>query len=75
MKGEMNRREFVQLAGLAGATAATTGAVCVEPLLALQRNYAPGADAAERELVLRAVDAAKSAGAIYADARITRLNE
>ena len=35
---------------------------------------APGPDAAERELVLLALDAARSAGASYADARIMRGN-
>jgi len=70
---EIGRREFVQLAGLAGAGIATTGTAGLEPLLAFQQNSAPGPDAAEKELALRAIDAAKSAGAAYADARITRI--
>jgi TldD protein len=71
---EIGRREFVQLAGLAGAGLAVTRAGGLEPLLAFQQSAAaPGPDAAEKELVLRAIDAARSAGAAYADARITRL--
>jgi TldD protein len=69
----IGRREFVRLAGLAGAGVAITHAGGLEPLLALQQRTAPGPDAAEKELVLLAIDAAKSAGASYADARITRL--
>ena len=37
-----------------------------------QTPQAPGPDTAERDLVLLALDAARSAGAAYADARITR---
>lgn len=70
----IGRREFIQLTGTAGAGLAVTGAG-LEPVLALQREVAPGPDAAEKELVLRAIDAAKSAGASYADARITRRND
>jgi TldD protein len=73
-KSEIGRREFVQLAGLAGAGLVATRGESLEPLLAFQQSTAPAADAAEKELVLRAIDAAKSAGAAYADARITRLN-
>src|SRR5262245_15783928 len=69
-KTEIGRREFVQIAGLAGAGIAATG---LEPLLAFQQSAAPGPDAAEKELVLRAIDAAKAAGASYADARISRI--
>jgi len=69
----IGRREFVRLAGLASAGVAVTPAGGLEPLLALQQSSAPGPDAGEKELVLRAIDAAKSAGAAYADARITRL--
>jgi TldD protein len=69
---EIGRREFVQMAGLAGAGLAA-GVGGLEPLLAFQQNSAPGPDAAERDLVLRAIDAARAAGAAYADARITRL--
>jgi TldD protein len=69
----IGRREFVRLAGLAGAGVAVTQGGGLEPLLAFQQTSAPGPDAAEKELVLRAIDAAKSAGAAYADARITRL--
>ena len=43
-------------------------------MLADQTPAAPGPDAAERDLVLLALDAARSAGASYADARIMRGN-
>jgi TldD protein len=72
---EIGRREFVQMAGAAGVTLATAGASVLTPMLALQQRSAPGPDAVERDLVLRAIDAAKSAGAGYADARITRLDD
>jgi TldD protein len=61
----------VKLAGAAGMAAATTG---WDAVLADQAQAAPGPDAAERDLVLLALDAARSAGASYADARITRGN-
>jgi TldD protein len=64
MKPTMDRREFVKLAGAAGIAAA------FPPL----QNTAPGPDAAEKDLVLLALDAVKSAGASYADVRITRGN-
>ena len=60
MDSTIGRRDFVKLAG--GATLALGFA---------QAPTAPGPDAAERDLVLLALDAAKSAGASYADARIT----
>jgi TldD protein len=64
MKPTMDRREFVKLAGAAGIAAAFPP----------QQNTAPGPDAAEKDLVLLALDAVKSAGASYADVRITRGN-
>ena len=45
-----------------------------EEALAWQARNAPGPDAAEKELILLALDAVKSAGANYADVRITRGN-
>jgi TldD protein len=71
MTNKLDRREFVKLAGAAGAAAAT-GAW--DEALAFQQNTAPGPDAAEKDLVMLALDAARSAGAAYADVRITRGN-
>ena len=65
----LGRRDFVKLAGAAG-TVLATGAW--HPVSAFQENTAPGPDAAEREIVLLALDAVQSAGAAYADVRITR---
>jgi TldD protein len=70
MKNEIDRREFVKIAGAAGLAIASG----VDTALAFQQKAAPGPDAAERELVLLALDAVKSAGATYADVRITRGN-
>src|SRR5215813_5767222 len=66
-----DRREFVKLAGTAGIAAA---AVDWEQAFAAQQAAAPGPDAAEKDLVMLALDAARSAGASYADVRITRGN-
>src|SRR5258706_16169296 len=71
MKIKFDRREFVKLAGAAGIAAAN-GAW--DPAFAFQQNTAPGPDAAEKDLVLLALDAVRSAGASYADVRITRGN-
>src|SRR5947207_4278483 len=71
MKTTLDRREFVKLAGAAGVAAASGE---WEHAFALQQSTAPGPDAAEKELVLLALDAVKSAGASYADVRITRGN-
>ena len=77
MDSTIGRRDFVKLAG--GATLA----LGVEQAPALALGFAqapaapgseptpPGPDAAERDLALLALDAARSAGASYADARIT----
>jgi TldD protein len=64
----MSRREFVKLAGSAGALLAAGW----EDALAFQQAGAPGPDAAEKELVLLALDAVQSAGASYADVRVMR---
>ena len=71
MNPKMDRRTFVQMAGTAGAVLASGG---WEPAHGQQETTppAPGPDAGERELVLLALDAVKSAGAAYADVRITR---
>ena len=71
MENNSGRREFVKTLGAAGAVIATTG----WEALAWQAKTAPGPDAAERDLVLLALDAVKSAGANYADVRITRGNQ
>ena len=71
MKTFIDRRQFVKLAG-AGGIAAARGEW--ERALAFQQRTAPGPDAAEKQIVLLALDAVKSAGASYADVRITRNN-
>jgi len=62
MKTKLDRREFVKLAGAAGVAHA------------LPQAQAPGPDAAEKDLVMLALDAVRSAGATYADVRIMRGN-
>jgi hypothetical protein len=70
----LDRREFVRIVGSAGVAAAA-GLSRFEILQAApQANAAPGPDAAERDLALLALDAARSAGANYADVRISRHN-
>ena len=71
MENKLGRREFVKTVGGAGALVATSG----WEALAWQARNAPGPDAAEKDLVLLALDAVKSAGANYADVRITRGNQ
>ena len=74
MDSTLGRREFVRLVGSAGVAAAA-GLSRFEVLdAAAQGNTAPGPDAAERDLALLALDAARSAGAMYADVRISRHN-
>src|SRR5438045_5500239 len=68
MKTRLDRREFVKLVGAAGVV--LTGAEWNQAF-AFQQNAAPGPDAGERDLVMLALDAVKSAGASYADVRIT----
>ena len=66
----VNRREFVKIVG-GGLVAAGVGAA--DPVFGdVQTNQAPGPDAAERDLALLALDAARAAGAGYADVRISR---
>src|SRR5688572_16316570 len=63
----MDRREFVKLAAGVAAVAGRPH----ETLALLQGTTpAPGPDASERDLVLLALDAVRSAGASYADVRI-----
>src|SRR5262249_2422439 len=71
METKFDRREFVKLAGGAGIAAATTD---WEEALAFQQTTAPGPDAGEKDLVMLALDAVRSAGASYADVRISRGN-
>ncbi len=71
MKNGLDRREFVKMAGAAGIAAAGGE---WERVFASQQSTAPGPDAAEKDLVLLALDAVKSAGASYADVRVTRNN-
>jgi TldD protein len=66
----MDRRDFVKLVG--GAAVAVGLGGLGESTVEAQRNPAPGPDAAERDLALAALDAARSAGAVYADVRIIR---
>jgi len=69
----LNRREFVKLVGSAGAAAAVALSDVGTVDLNAQRSVAPEPDAAERDLALAALDAARSSGARYADVRIVRL--
>jgi TldD protein len=71
MKSKLDRREFVKAAGAAGIAAVSAE---WEQALAFQQAAAPGPDAAEKDLVLLALDAVRSAGASYADVRISRGN-
>lgn len=67
-----DRRDFLKLAGAAGAAgavAATGGLLRPRPAAA---SPAPKMDASIRELLMQALNAARSAGAGYADARIQR---
>jgi TldD protein len=73
MQNKLDRRKFVKLAGAAGLAAASSP---WDEALAFQQqqNAAPGPDAAEKDLVMLALDAVRSAGASYADVRIVRGN-
>jgi len=71
-EASVNRREFVKLA-VGGALAVAAGVSGTGVTVEAQRGSAPGPDAAERDLALLAIDAARSAGATYADARIVRV--
>lgn len=64
---DMDRRAFMKLATAAVAAAGISGCASTRVPPA-----PPVGDASERELILHALDAATSAGAEYADARISR---
>ncbi len=67
----MNRREFLVQGALVTAGLGTFGPEAFAAVRPAAR-VAPGADPAVRELAMRALDAAKLAGATYADVRISR---
>ncbi|MCH7932639.1 MAG: TldD/PmbA family protein [Gemmatimonadetes bacterium] len=69
---QIDRREFVKIAGVTGvALAAGTGAFGCGPTAPIIGS-GPAPDATERELALFAIDEAISAGAGYVDVRISR---
>src|SRR5215207_5565834 len=76
-----DRREFLKKTGLAAGALAATGALrqaeAAAGVLAPPRTAAPAApmDAATKELLMEALNAAKLAGASYADARIARYRD
>ncbi len=71
--GQMDRREFVRLAGLAGASVAVgAGTFGCAPAAPPISGSGPAPDSAERDLALLALDEARSAGADYVDVRISR---
>jgi TldD protein len=61
----MDRRHFVKTSAAVAAGVALPRGVAALP-------QAPQADAATRDLCLRALDAARTAGAVYADVRVNR---
>jgi TldD protein len=65
-----SRRDFLRLTGAAAAAVAAASAAARSA--AAQSPYEPPPDAAVKELLMEALNAAKLAGADYADARITR---
>ncbi len=65
-----DRREFLKTTGAAAAVAAAGG--LVRPLGAAAGPQQPAMDAATRELLMVALNAARMAGASFADARIAR---
>ncbi len=67
MDGPIGRREFVRMAA---AGVALPG--CLLGAAPQTAAVGPAPDPAERELVMAALDAAKSSGVAYADARISR---
>src|SRR4051794_11454866 len=70
-RGEgVSRRALVKMGGGAGAAAAIGVSGFGTAGVEAQPNTAPGPDAAERDLALAALDAARSSGARYADVRI-----
>ena len=62
-----DRRQFLQTTGAAAAAVLSAGKLQAQP-----PAQQPAMDAATRELLMNALDAARQAGATYADARIAR---
>ena len=70
---QIGRREFVKMAGAAGAVLAVgAGNSGCQPGVGPVSGSGPAPDAAERDLALLALDEARSAGASYADVRVSR---
>jgi len=67
----MDRREFLAQGALVAAGLTAFGPEALAAVSPAAR-VAPGADPAVREIAMRALDAAKLAGATYADVRISR---
>ena len=69
----LDRRQFVKAAGVAGAALAAGPGTwgCRAPGPQTDQTL-PGPDPAERDLALYALDETRSAGAKYADARVSR---
>jgi len=65
----VDRREFLKHGALIGAAAA---AGCAPARVDPRAGVLPAADASARELMMRALDAARAAGTDYADVRISR---
>ncbi len=66
--GHLDRRDFMKLAAVAVASTSLASGCATTP----SSRASSTADASESDLVLLAIDAAMSAGADYADARISR---
>jgi TldD protein len=65
----VDRRDFLKHSALIGATLA---AGCAPARIDPRTGVLPTADPAVRDLMMRALDAARSAGAQYADVRVSR---
>ena len=74
-----DRREFLKQTGIAAGAIAAGGALrkaeAAASLLAPAQAPAPPMDAATKELLMEALNAAKLGGASYADARIARYRD
>jgi TldD protein len=66
-----DRRDFLKTTGAAAALVASDG-LLVRPRLAVAEPQQPAMDAAIRDLLMVALNAARMAGASFADARIAR---
>jgi len=69
----MDRRTFIAQGAVLAAGLAACGPGVIAP--PAQRYTAPGADPHARDLALHALDAARAAGASYADARVVRVRQ